>query len=203
MTFADDWRIELSARREQRYWEVLRREVLSVAVNDIDAIFKSVRIMRRGNGWQPSRIMEIAVAIQDVRELTYLLCAAPVPAIMKILALRKAASGRWDYPSEDHLGGISTTDLAKNILGLKSSCGYVRPIQERDPANESPCTWIVIETGVNAENMMRTEWACVDAEAGYCLNRLTFLKVGVQLIHVVYLSTVSGGSVRYDGEAVF
>jgi len=172
MTLADDWRIELSTRREQRYWEVLRREVLSVAITDIDVIFKRVRLMRRGNGWRPSRAMEIAVSIQDVRELMYLLCAVPAPAIMKILALRKAAAGRWDYPLEDRLWGVSNTDVAKDILGLETSRGYVRPIQERDQANESPCTWS--ETGINAEYVMRTEWACVEAVADYCLQRLTF-----------------------------
>jgi hypothetical protein len=62
--------------------------------------------------------MKLVAAEQDVREVMYLLLDADVHSDMKMWAMERAASGQWRVPSANIHNGITTRNVALNLLTL-------------------------------------------------------------------------------------
>jgi hypothetical protein len=67
--------------------------VLGRAVDDVIAVLCQVRHSRRAVGWRPCRVMELAAAKQDVREVMYLLLDVDVHCDMKLWAPERTGGG--------------------------------------------------------------------------------------------------------------
>ena len=162
----DSW-VGVPSRQRRLHWEALRGMVLARAVDDIITVLRRVRHSRRAVGWRPCRVMELAAAQQDVREIMYLLLDVNVHSDMKLWALERAATGQWRVPSANMDNGTSTRDVALLLLGLEHERGYSAPLEEKERLLDAPCCW---EEGmVGSEFSRQTELLCDELVYSFCL----------------------------------
>ncbi len=164
---ADDSWVGVPSRQRRHHWEALRGMVLARAVDYVVAVLRRVRHSRRAVGWRPCRVMELAAAQQDVREVMYLLLDINVHCDMKLWALERAATGQWGVPSVNTDNGITTRDVALLLLGLEHELGYTGPLEEKDRRLDAPCCW---EEGMVGSDFSRqTEILCDELVYSFCV----------------------------------
>jgi hypothetical protein len=115
--------------------------VMCRSIENISAMLQRVRHSRRACGWRPCRAMELAQALQDVRELLYHLVEENVPSDMLLWALDRAEGGQWRLPSNNESNGITTPDVTERLLQLELECGYTMPVEEKAGIFDSSCCW--------------------------------------------------------------
>ncbi len=82
--------------------------------------------------------MELAAALQDVRELLYHLVEENVHSDMLLWALDCASGGQWRLPSNES-NSITTRDVAERLLQLEP--GYTKPLEEKAGISDASCCW--------------------------------------------------------------
>jgi hypothetical protein len=113
-----------------------------------------------------SRVMELAAAQQDVRELMFLLLDVNVHCDMKLWALERATTGQWRVPSANTDNGTTTIAVALLLLGLEHKRGYTS-LLEKERLLDAPCCW---EEGmVGSEFSRQTELWCDELVYSFCL----------------------------------
>jgi len=112
--------------------------------------------------------MELAAAEQDVREVMYLLLDAEVHSDMKMWAMERAASGQWRVPSANIHNGITTRNVALNLLSLDHERGYTSTVEEKDQLSDAPCCW---EEGIVGSDFCRqTGILCDEIVYSFCVS---------------------------------
>jgi hypothetical protein len=121
----DSW-VGVPSHRRCRYWEVMRKVVMCRSIENIGAMLQRVRC----------RAMELAAALQDVRE--YHLVEENVHSDMLLWALDWASGGQWRLPSNES-NSITTRDVAERLLQLEP--GYTKPLEEKAGISDASCCW--------------------------------------------------------------
>jgi hypothetical protein len=113
--------------------------------------------------------MELAEALQDVRELLYHLVEENVHSDMLLWALECAAGGPWRLPSNNESNGITTQDVTEHLLQLELERGYTKPV-EKAGISDASCCW---EEGIVGDDFCRhTEWLCSRVVHDFCTTPL-------------------------------
>jgi hypothetical protein len=146
--------------------------VLEVATDNVGNIFRRVQKSRRAVGWRPCWAMELDAALQDVRELLYLMVGVGVPTPMKLWALTRAAEGIWATPSQNVYDDISTTDFALHIRRLENDRAYNEAVPDIKWIMESECCWL--EGHQPVEFYDHTEQLCDEVVEGFCTTKIKF-----------------------------
>jgi hypothetical protein len=116
--------------------------------------------------------MELDAALQDVRELLYLLVEVGFPTPMKLWALTRAAEGIWATPSQNVYDGISTADVALRIRKLENDRSYNDAVPDIKRIRESECCWL--EGHQPVESYKHTELLCDKVMEGVCTTKIKF-----------------------------
>jgi hypothetical protein len=165
----DSW-VNVPSHRHRRHWEVMRKVVMCRSIENIGAMLQRVRHSRRSCGWRPYRAIELAVALQDVRELLYHLVEKNVHSDMLLWTLDRAAGGQWRLPSNNESNGITTRDVAECPLQLELERGYTKPVEEKAGISDSSSCW---EEGIVGDDFCRhTEWLCSQVVHDFCTTPL-------------------------------
>ncbi len=165
----DSW-VGVPSHRRRHHWEVMRKVVMCRSIENIGAMLQRVRHSRRACGWRPCREMELAAALQDVRELLYHLVEENVHSDMLLWALDRAAGGLWRLPSDNESNGSTTRDVAERLLQLELERGYTKPVEEKAGIADAPCGW---EEGIVGDDFCRqTEWLCSKVVYDFCVTPL-------------------------------
>jgi hypothetical protein len=140
------------------------------SIENISAMLHRVCHSRRACGWRPCRAMELAAALQDVRQLLYHLVEEDVHSDMLMWALDQGAGGQWRLPSNNESNSITTRDVAERLLQLELERGYTKPVEEKASISDSSCCW---EEGIVRDDFCRhTEWLCSQVVHDFCTTPL-------------------------------
>jgi hypothetical protein len=161
----DSW-VDVPSHRRRRHWEVMRKVVMCRSIENIGAMLQRVRHSRRACGWRPCREMELAAALQDVRELLYHLVEENVHSDMLLWALDRAAGG----PVEASLRQRVERQHNPGCCGAPPSAGAGARVYKAGRGEGRHRRRLLLLGG--GDFCRHTEWLCSKVVYDFCITPL-------------------------------